>query len=454
MTRRAGRRVAATAAAFGLGFAIVGAPGVAGAAGRVDFGPISATATFEQGIDVTEPVTTSAQVARAEVLVTTGSSEDASIADVTTPATGATTLTYHLATPSGAIIPNTLVHSRFRLTFADGTQETGPTATVRYQDTRFTWKTFQGSIVTVHWVEGDTAFGKRAAAIGDKAIADASALLGVHETDPIDFFIYADVDSFREVLGPALRENVGGVAFPDIRTLFAQISPDEVNAAWVGVVVPHELTHLVFGTATDNPYHSPPHWLNEGLAVYLSQGFDSSDRTDVRNAASDSTLMPLASLDGQFPTAGDRFGLAYSEAVSAIDFMVSTYGKPALVQLIVSYAQGRTDDEAFQAALGVDVAGFEAAWVKDLGAAEPVAVGPKPAPAGALPPGWTAGGVGPGASAVAGATASAAPATGTASGSDWIPFAVLGGIIVLVVVGFALVSRRARQGQPPSVGPS
>jgi hypothetical protein len=37
-------------------------------------------------------------------------------------------------------------------------------------------------------------------------------------------------------------------------------------------VVPHELVHLVFDTAVKNPYHFPPRWLNEGLAVYLSEG--------------------------------------------------------------------------------------------------------------------------------------------------------------------------------------
>jgi hypothetical protein len=449
-------RMRAGAATLALVAALFGPGAAASAAGQVDFGAITATSAFEQGIDVNETVTLPGQVQRVEALVTTEGSNDASVVDVTPPGAqaGSAPLRYHLATPAGAIIPNTLVHASFRVTLADGSQETGPEATVRYADTRFTWKTFQGQLVTVHWTQGDDAFGKRAAAIGDAAILAASALLGVTETDPIDFFIYADVNSFREVLGPSLRENVGGVAFPDIRTLFAQISPDEVNAAWVGIVVPHELTHLVFGTATENPYHAPPHWLNEGLAVYLSQGYDSGDQSNIANAASTGTLMPLTSLDGQFPTSGDRFSLAYAESVSAIDFMVSTYGKPSLVKLITSYAQGRTDDEAFTAALGVDVAGFEGAWVKGLGATEPVAVGPKPAPAGALPPGWTVGGGGSGASPVPVATGSPAPAGGSGSGGDWISFAALGFLIVLVLIGFVIASRRARRGQPPSVGPS
>ena len=56
--------------------------------------------------------------------------------------------------------------------------------------------------------------------------------------------------------------------------MFALITPSEVDQSWVKEVVPHELTHLVFNTAVDNPYHGPPRWLNEGLAVYLSRGYD------------------------------------------------------------------------------------------------------------------------------------------------------------------------------------
>jgi hypothetical protein len=48
-----------------------------------------------------------------------------------------------------------------------------------------------------------------------------------------------------------------------------------------------------------------------------------------------------------------------------------------------------SDDAAFQAALGRNVAGFEADWLKELGAVAPTRNGPRPAPAGPLPPGWT-----------------------------------------------------------------
>ena len=42
----------------------------------------------------------------------------------------------------------------------------------------------------------------------------------------------------------------------------------------------------VFDTATDNPYHFAPRWLNEGLAVYLSEGNGAEYRQSVQGAVS------------------------------------------------------------------------------------------------------------------------------------------------------------------------
>jgi hypothetical protein len=147
------------------------------------------------------------------------------------------------------------------------------------------------------------------------------------------------------------------------------------------------LIHLVFDTAVQNPYHFPPRWLNEGLAVYLSVGYDAGDRAAVENAAASGDLIPLDGLVAQFPT-GDGFGLAYSESVSAVDFLVRKHGQDTLVSLIRSYADGKTDDEAFEGAIGMDVATFNEAWLADIGAKEPVKYGPKPAVPGPRPSDW------------------------------------------------------------------
>jgi hypothetical protein len=340
------------------------------------------------------------------------------------------------------------------VTDADGEVSLGPAVSHVYDDDRVNWRTVEGDIVRVHWYEGGEAFGARALQIGERAVEETAALLGVTETQRIDFYVYADQETFYGALGPGTRENVGGQAHSDIRTLFALITPSEIDASWVEVVIPHELVHLVFATAIDNPYRSPPHWLNEGLAVYLSEGYGASDRSAVERVAADGTIIPLEGLVGAFPTTRDRFFLAYAESVSAVDHIVATFGRDALVGLIRSYETGVTDDEAFEAALGVDMAGFEADWLRSVGAVAPVRHGPQPAPPGPVPEGWS--GAAPGSSARPGATPGAATSAPTApvpgSGSSDVPaIPIVVGVLLIAIAGglVLLIRRRAATAGPP-----
>ncbi|TAL11562.1 MAG: hypothetical protein EPO00_03175, partial [Chloroflexota bacterium] len=267
----------------------------------------TAKVAFLDAITFTGSATLTSDVVRVEIVVDIEGSTRSIVAVVpTTVSSGEAKLSWVLDAPGGFLLPNTDVRARFRLTLANGSSVVGPATSVHYDDTRFKWKTVTGDFVTVHWVDGGQAFGQRAMKIGDDAIRSVSALLGVTERDPIDFYVYGDRTAFYDVLGAGTRENVGGEAHPDIRTLFANISPDAVDDPWVGVVIPHELTHLVFDSASQNPYHHPLHWLNEGIAVYLSEGYTTSDRGAVAAAVEAGTLMPLQALGAQFPTTQDR----------------------------------------------------------------------------------------------------------------------------------------------------
>jgi hypothetical protein len=362
------------------------------------FGKPTISGTFGEGIDLTQPVTLDAVPTRVELLLTYADSPTTLVVEVPAPtATGATTLRYSVSVAAdGHILPNTPVSARWRITPSDGEPVVGPDASMLYADKRFDWQTVTGDIVRVHWYEGTSAFGERALQIGEDAVRDTADLLGVTETEPVDFFIYANLDEFYDALGPGTRENVGGQANAEIRTLFALISPGEIDDPWVESVVPHELVHLVFDTAVSNPYHFPPHWLNEGLAVYLSDGYTASDRAAVEAAGRSGTLVPLDGLAGTFPATNEGFILGYAEGVSAVDFLVRTHGQDALVTLIGSYADGRTDNEAFQDAIGMDTAAFNDAWLADLGVEAPVRHGPQPAPDGPLPEAWGGPAVPPG----------------------------------------------------------
>ncbi|MFL5677794.1 MAG: peptidase MA family metallohydrolase, partial [Chloroflexota bacterium] len=384
------------------------APAVAAA--DPTFGTPTATSTFGKGIDFSQPITADEPVARAELLLTVANAIGPNITEVPAAVGGSNTLTYTLDT-SGQhhMIPNTPIKARWRV-FSQSDPEhgvLGPELKVVYDDDRFDWKTVSGDQVRVHWYDGDAAFGAKALKLGEDEVRETSKLLGVTETEPVDFFVYANRDDFYGALGPGAHENVAGTEFGNIRTLLGFIPPGDIDDSLIAVRIPHEFVHLVFDTAASNPYHFAPRWLNEGLAVYLSEGYGSDDRRANEEAARSGNLIPLDGLTGQFPN-GQDFFLAYSESVGAVDYMIKTYGSDALVKLIRSYAEGRTDDEAFSAALGLDMTAFGEAWFRDVNAKAPTRYGPQPAPPGPVPAAWA------GSAGGAPSGAPVAPASGAA----------------------------------------
>jgi len=354
---------------------------------QVTFDPPTATSQLNISLDFTETFHSAATPRRVELLSHLPSETVTDVQLATSTRGRGDSWQATLSMP-GHVTPNTTFVYRFRVVGDDGSSALGPEGSVTVTDDRFEWKTLQGSIVRLHWYSGSDAFAKHALDIGDKAIDEASALLGVTETQPVDFFIYDSEAPFRDALGPGTHENVGGQAIAAIRTLFGLIQPSEINSSWVDTLVTHELTHMVFNTAVQNPYHQPPRWLNEGLAVYLSQGYGDSDKAQVASAAANGDIMPLDAIAGLFPTTYDRFSLAYAESVSAVDDIIRTYGKPALVTLIRSYATGVTDEEAFKAAIGKGVAAFGDEWLAAQGATAPQPFGPESPAPGPVPPDW------------------------------------------------------------------
>jgi len=447
--RRAARRGCTVFVSGLLGLLALAGPV---SADSVSFGAPTATSIFGKGIVFTQPVS-GASFTEADLVITLPGDIGPSVIKIKN--LGAP-LKYTIDTSTGQIQPNTKVSARFQVVFADGTTQQSPEVKVTYVDDRFNWQTEVGTYVTLHWYEGDAAFAQQALTMGENGISKSAKFLGVTETAPIDFFVYADQKSFYDALGPGTRENVGGEANTVTRTLFALIAPADLGYA--RTVVPHELTHVVFDDGTTNPYHSPPRWLNEGLAVYLSEGFGSSDKSLVSQAAKSKTLMPLQALTGQFPTTADRFFLAYAESVSAVDYLIRKYGRAPFQKLVKSYRTGTSDDEAFMAAFGLDTAAINKGWLADNGITSSQTFGPQTAPGGPVPPGWTTSGGsqgGPGATQpTAGSTAGTSGQgsggqSGKGSGEAGLLVAAvlaLGGVMLLGVA--VMMHARGRNAQP------
>lgn len=427
---RVARAAAAATFVLGLFWTVAATPTVLAA--DPTFGTASAESPLGGPSLFRTTITADAEPRRVEALVSQAGSEVVTV--VLAEVSGGSGGTWNAAaTIEGHILPNTQLSYRFRVTDANGQQFVSPTSELLTVDDRFAWQELNGAVVRLHWNGGTQAFGQRALDIGERAVANAAQLLGVTETDPIDFFIYDSEQDFRDAFGPGTRENVAGTAINETRTMFAFILPAQIDQEWVDVLVAHELTHLVFDTATRNDYRRAPHWLNEGIATYLSEGNAVRWQQTLRQAVDTGRVMPLPGLTSTFGAGPARFDLGYAESVSAVDFFVKTYTEPKLWELVRSYAQGVTDDEAFTTATGADLAAFNAAWMASIGVSVPPSLGPQPGPPS------TGGSSGP------------RPAP-TTSRAPFNPI-VLVIAVVVVLVALAMVIRRVRRPPPPPPPP-
>lgn len=473
---RLGLLPASLAAAF-ISVALLVAQPAPARAEHVTFGEPQATTVLGQPLVFSTSLQASGGQPEVELLLSVPSERAVTVlsAEVTEDAGG----WQAVATLEGHTPPNTPLHYQFRVRHEEGTT-LGPAADALVTDTGHEWRTIEGSIVRLHWYTGDDAFAQRALEIGEQAIANASELLGVTETEPIDFFIYDSQEAMQTALGPGTPEYSAGQAHGDIRTMFGAIAAFEINSDWVDTLVTHELTHLVFETATANPYHQPPRWLNEGVAVYLSEGNTDYWQSVVDDELSRDDLIPLSGLGGLFPTTHEQSLLAYGESVSAIDYFVQTYDEQTLWDLVRSYAQGTSDDDAFRTATGGDLAAFNAAWMASLGADVPEPFGPQPGPPGPLPVGWDTvlppspsvpvgtgapvGTAAPVPTAADGfppasgrgtpqASAGPTPSVGETNGDESRPLMLaalsIAAILLAVLLGVLIVGRRRRARRPP-----
>jgi hypothetical protein len=385
-SRATGRRLGAALACALLALLTVAGPAVGAS---ITFGTASATSSFGNGIDFTQPYS-GGTIKSASILITTPDAVGPTI--VAIDQAGSSSLTFTMDTSNGQLDPFSPIVAKFEVVLTDGTTLDGPDIHVIYADDRFKWQTKTGKIVRLHYVDASSSFASQMLSLADGGVANSSALFGVSETKPIDFYVYPSQEAFQQ--GLSEPGTIGGVAMPSYRTCFAIVEPGDYTYA--AQVMPHEPTHIVFADATGNPYHDPPRWLNEGFTQYVSQGYDSNSRQLVTQAARDGTLPSLLALTEYFPLDADRIYLAYAESVGAVDFMIRKYGKPAILKLVQAYKKGDSDDEAFTAGLGVNVATFDSAFLADNHATS-TKYGPQPAPTGAVPPGWSESGTGPGA---------------------------------------------------------
>ncbi len=365
------RWLAACALAATLG--LLGADAVLGFDG---FGEMEADSTYGEEVRL-EVGLNGAAPDRLELVVRTPGDDTSSVFPVE-PSGGSAT--YVWDTSVNYMVPNTLVTYRWRAT--DGETVTlSEEGTHRYEDDRpgLDWQSAQLGAATVHWYGEAEGQAMRFGELTAQGVARAEELLGTELAGPVDVFVYDSRDEFFGALGPGAREWTGAAAYSELRTIFMWLGGG--TPSYLEVAMLHELTHIVFYDATNNPFHEPARWLNEGVATWSETGDGADERAIVELEASGGGLFAFEAITEQFPI-GERGGrLSYAQGTTMIDMIVDRYGEDAVAEIAAAYRDGASDADALEAGTGIPAEQLYADFYAEFGVDAP-----QPVPANPIAP--------------------------------------------------------------------
>jgi hypothetical protein len=267
---------------------------------------------------------------------------------------------------SGSVPPGTEVWWRWVLENEAGETIETPVQTLIYLDDFISWRTKETEHLRLSWYEGTDQFADSLLDAGEDALFRLNDLTGVEVEKQVKIYIYASSEDMQEATLFA-PDWSGGRAFPWNSAVIIGISP--WNLEWGMDTMAHELSHVVIGHYTFSCVNSTPIWIDEGLAMVTEGDLESYQQEILQDAIESDTLLSVRELGQIFSADPDLARLSYAESFSLVTYLLETYGKDPMLQLLGRFQGGESEDPALLAVYGVDRDGLEVLWRAWLGAA-------------------------------------------------------------------------------------
>ena len=231
---------------------------------------------------------------------------------------------------------------------------------------RFDWQTLETEALKVSWYQGDASFGKSALDAANAGLESINKFLTLELAQPIEVYIYANIDDLHSVLGPDSEPWVAGHADPATNRIQVVIEPGSEQGIQMEQRIPHELMHVLLYRHVGAGYSNLPAWFREGMAT-LAELYPNADYARVLTEADAANhLIPLRELCISFPADTGQAFLAYAESRSFTDFLRSKYGSEGLLTLGAFYADGVDCEQGTERAFNSSLASLESQWQLSL----------------------------------------------------------------------------------------
>ena len=324
-----------------------------------------ATVNFPEGITFTLDAETTDPIANIELLYHAPGLETLSV-ELPPFEAGTTALEIeHPVDLRAGVLPTGIdVQYRWRITEADGDIVETPEQVISWFDDRYDWTPLSGPNVTVYTYDADPNFQQAILDAAERTVSNLAESYGTELEQPVRVWAYADKEHLYGALAPNSEPWIAGAAYPPLHVIMVVLPPGDYDE--VGRVVPHEISHQVLYQATKNAFGSPPQWLDEGLATYWQESGRDRFYSYALELAATGEVPPLRTLNGTFPYERDGATASYAFSLSAVMYILDTWGDEGMSKLLATFPEGITHEDAIEEGLGISFDELDRQWREDL----------------------------------------------------------------------------------------
>ncbi|MDP1767891.1 MAG: peptidase MA family metallohydrolase [Nitrospirota bacterium] len=209
--------------------------------------------------------------------------------------------------------------------------------------------------------EADQATWVAVLEILEEAYREIGQRFGHFPSKPIVVVLHAHGTFQSETGSPAWAD---GLFDPVLGRIQIPTQNALVDRAWLKRVLRHEFVHALLHDQQGPASSAFPTWLNEGLAMDLSE--DRWSDLD-RMMKQDHELLPLPSLEGAWGALpAETVALAYLEANSAVRYLIDRFGMHQVHGLLSHLKAGQALSAAMQSQLSLSYEQFQSRWLDQL----------------------------------------------------------------------------------------
>lgn len=183
---------------------------------------------------------------------------------------------------------------------------------------------------------------------------------------PVTIILASSDSQYRQAGGLQIPEWSAAVAIPDRRLIVLKpanyFDPKSYTTSLI-----HELAHIYLADKLRE--NSIPLWLNEGIAMYLSnKTLDWNENTIAGNAVVGNNLLSFYEVDELIKFRAGLAQIAYIQSFLSVQYFLINYGEAELKNMLDSAANGVEVSAYLKLQLGLEYADLEynsIEWIKD-----------------------------------------------------------------------------------------